>query len=465
MKLVETKAPQFYKMKFQEAVSGKHAPGIIGTLEGKFQHVDIVNGNKRRYSRKVFENALNKPKFQERLKNRGVVGELDHPEGGVTSYKRTSHVVTEATLGPDGVVDGKVEILDTPDGRILATLGKAGVMTGISSRGDGSVHEAEDGISEVNDDFELDTWDFVANPSTPGAFPQFRESIESNRIAEAFEALVDSTKDPRILHESYRIINELSAQSGSLTALREKISKKIKEDLEPKREEQQTMPNTAPAATVSPEVLDLATQMSESRVRQVHKQYGADRNKLLTQISEQSRALSESDKKLKAAEAIIEEFIFKNKTLHEKLDEAPDVVPDQQLEAKFGACKKLLEASLRVIDKLKMQGSKAEAAEKLCAAMVEVIRNGKKASHIERLLATEAKADELRPILESQPTIQKVNETFTKVKAMTGDTFTREPLPGQHVPQPSGRPLQESLGNRQGADAVMDGILAKVNGI
>jgi hypothetical protein len=50
-------------------------------------------------------------------------------------------------------------------------LFKAGITLGISSRGLGSVKELRnEGVVEVQEDFELICWDFVSNPSTHGAF-------------------------------------------------------------------------------------------------------------------------------------------------------------------------------------------------------------------------------------------------------------------------------------------------------
>ena len=57
-------------------------------------------------------------------------------------------------------VYGKSKVLDTPQGAIAKILIKEGRM-GISSRGLGTV--AEDG--NVNEDFNLITWDLVTDPS------------------------------------------------------------------------------------------------------------------------------------------------------------------------------------------------------------------------------------------------------------------------------------------------------------
>ena len=64
---------------------------------------------------------------------------------------------------------GTVELLDTPSGKILQSLVESGVTLGISSRGVGSTRREGD-TDVVQDDFQLICWDFVSEPSTPGAF-------------------------------------------------------------------------------------------------------------------------------------------------------------------------------------------------------------------------------------------------------------------------------------------------------
>ena len=64
---------------------------------------------------------------------------------------------------------GSVELLDTPAGKILQSLVESGVTLGISSRGVGSTKRSGD-HQVVQDDFQLICWDFVSEPSTPGAF-------------------------------------------------------------------------------------------------------------------------------------------------------------------------------------------------------------------------------------------------------------------------------------------------------
>jgi hypothetical protein len=65
-------------------------------------------------------------------------------------------------------------------------LFKAGITLGISSRGLGSVKELRnEGVVEVQEDFELICWDFVSNPSTHGAFMRptsMNESVNKNIV-------------------------------------------------------------------------------------------------------------------------------------------------------------------------------------------------------------------------------------------------------------------------------------------
>ena len=66
-------------------------------------------------------------------------------------------------------VMGKARVLNTPAGKILRALVDDECTMGITSRGMGSLRE-ENGRSIVEDDFQLICFDFVSEPSTPGAF-------------------------------------------------------------------------------------------------------------------------------------------------------------------------------------------------------------------------------------------------------------------------------------------------------
>ena len=135
-------------------------------LSGKLQEADIQNGNGRIYPYKVLMREINT--YKKLVSEKRALGELDHPEDSVINLKNASHMVTDVWMEKNSVM-GKVQVLDTPSGNILRGLVNSGAQLGISSRGMGSVSEAQ-GQTIVEDDFQLICFDFVSEPSTPGAF-------------------------------------------------------------------------------------------------------------------------------------------------------------------------------------------------------------------------------------------------------------------------------------------------------
>lgn len=136
------------------------------TMKGILQKADTLNQNGRIYPLKVLEREVRN--YQKFIIENRALGELDHPDSSVVNLKNASHIVKEAYI-ESGVVYGKVEILNTPSGKILQSLVESGVKLGISSRGVGSTKKQGD-YQVVQDDFQLICWDYVSEPSTPGAF-------------------------------------------------------------------------------------------------------------------------------------------------------------------------------------------------------------------------------------------------------------------------------------------------------
>jgi hypothetical protein len=135
-------------------------------LTGIMQKANQENGNGRIYSRKILQREIDN--YQKIIIDRRALGELDHPDDSVVNLKNVSHMVTKMWWEGDNVM-GKVKVLETPSGNILKSLVKSGVKLGISSRGLGSTRK-EGGKIIVEEDFQLICFDFVQEPSTPGAF-------------------------------------------------------------------------------------------------------------------------------------------------------------------------------------------------------------------------------------------------------------------------------------------------------
>ena len=149
-------------------------------LTGVMQRADAQNGNGRIYPRSILEREMGN--YQKLIKERRALGELDHPDQAVINLANASHLVTEAWWQGNDVM-GKIQILNTPSGKILRSLVESGVTLGISSRGMGSVTENAQGTI-VEDDFNLVCYDMVSEPSTTGAF-MMKEGKEPNIITKA----------------------------------------------------------------------------------------------------------------------------------------------------------------------------------------------------------------------------------------------------------------------------------------
>lgn len=165
--------------------------GIPGgfVVQGVLQRAGAKNQNGRVYPKNILMRECQRYQ-REYIDQHRALGELDHPESSVVNLNNVSHNVLKIWWDGDDL-KGAVQILDTPSGNILKSLFKAGITLGISSRGLGSVKELRnEGVVEVQEDFELICWDFVSNPSTHGAFMRpiginesANKNIEQNKYA------------------------------------------------------------------------------------------------------------------------------------------------------------------------------------------------------------------------------------------------------------------------------------------
>ncbi|HIF39395.1 MAG TPA: primosomal protein [Gemmatimonadetes bacterium] len=150
----------------EKALTEMNKPGGSVTMRGILQKANTLNQNGRIYPKEILEREVRN--YQKFIAENRALGELDHPDSSVVELKNASHIVREAYMDGD-ICYGTVEILNTPAGKILQSLIETGVTLGISSRGVGSTKREGDN-QVVQDDFQLICWDFVSEPSTPGAF-------------------------------------------------------------------------------------------------------------------------------------------------------------------------------------------------------------------------------------------------------------------------------------------------------
>ena len=165
-------------------------------MKGVLQKADTLNQNGRVYPRAILDREVRN--YQKFIAENRALGECDHPDSSVVELKNASHIVREAYMDGD-VCYGTVELLDTPSGKIPQSLVESGVTLGISSRGVGSTKRSGD-YDAVQDDFQLICWDFVSEPSTPGAF-----MMREGRVVREDELNNFFNKSDRI----HRLFNEI----------------------------------------------------------------------------------------------------------------------------------------------------------------------------------------------------------------------------------------------------------------
>lgn len=81
---------------------------------------DVPSATGRIYPRAVLEKAV--AGFQKTIDSGKAVGGMSNEEGLQLSMANITHRITQLSLGDDGIMNGEIEILDTPRGKQLKNL-------------------------------------------------------------------------------------------------------------------------------------------------------------------------------------------------------------------------------------------------------------------------------------------------------------------------------------------------------
>ena len=182
--------------------------GILKILKGPLSTLGKKNRNGRIYSKELWQNVLNSEYWKDMMENNSLCGEVVHPgdersesDSFEIDTSKVSHRIKEAHIEGDKLM-GTVEILDTVEGRNLASLVNAGVTVGISARGIGDL----DGDTVDPYTYQLKTFDITLRPSDPNA--RLVPLTESQKLHFNFINEADES-DTLILKESTDYISSL----------------------------------------------------------------------------------------------------------------------------------------------------------------------------------------------------------------------------------------------------------------
>lgn len=140
-----------------------------------------------------------------------------------------SHIVCEMVIDESSnILFGVMDVLDTPTGRIVDTLLRAGCKVGVSTRAEGSLEKKLDESGAeyyrvIPEDYKFKTVDFTADPSTLGMAPH---SIRRNIIPQLKTAMSGA------MSESERKF--ATSILESVTAVKNKFDGTIKDAIEKK---------------------------------------------------------------------------------------------------------------------------------------------------------------------------------------------------------------------------------------
>jgi hypothetical protein len=161
----------------EEEKASRH---ILGRWYGPIATCNESTRNGRRYNRELWEKALNDELFHEKIANKCLFLELGHPQDREeTDMSKVCACIPEMPKIINGDLCACVDILDTPNGRILKTLCDYGFVPGVSSRGSGDVMPNND---VDPDTFYLETFDCVAIPAVKRARGVMCESLDKNAV-------------------------------------------------------------------------------------------------------------------------------------------------------------------------------------------------------------------------------------------------------------------------------------------
>lgn len=200
--------------RFTEAAEGEKN---LGTLEMTVAEVDIINLNRRFYSKKVFELAIKRAKAP--LRENRFLGEVDHPYYG--TLEGAAFLFDKVWL-EGKYVKASGSILPTDKGRHLKALVDGGVGVQVSTRGYASMTiekrkmggvEVEIGV--IGEDYEMDGIDFVRVASNPAG----RVENESKQESKVMDLNTLKQENPELVaaieaaaREGYVLASEVDAK-------------------------------------------------------------------------------------------------------------------------------------------------------------------------------------------------------------------------------------------------------------
>jgi len=160
-----------------ESDQSKLPKGVLCRIAYPICNIGERNLNNRIYEKAVWDKVMSNDALMEKMANRALFGQAEHPESTQSNLEKTSHVVLGISVDESSNrVFQEYDLLNTPYGRIINTLIEAECAVGVSTRAEGEIEEAVDESGDkynriIPEKFEYVTTDFTADPSTINPYP------------------------------------------------------------------------------------------------------------------------------------------------------------------------------------------------------------------------------------------------------------------------------------------------------
>ena len=221
MKLNEAKEITSNKYIFSGVFTACSVPGHV-----------VINRNNRSYPASEVLKHLSY--LRESIKNQGcLLGELDHPEGRFDiQLKEASHKITDLWYDQDShCVMGKLELLDTPNGKIAKELVEANYPLFVSSRAAGDVDEKTHEVSIA----QIFTYDIVCTPGFEEArLDRVNESVLSETTKNFLNESASIKKGKKTMNEKLGVAtkNVEVYEINEEVDINEKVSNMMKKPID-----------------------------------------------------------------------------------------------------------------------------------------------------------------------------------------------------------------------------------------
>lgn len=210
-----------------ERDSKKLPEGVLCRVVYPICNLGKLNHNGRMYEKSVWDKVMEDKNIMDKINSRGLVGHAEHPDKLQSSLEKASHVVSKMHIDEStNRVLQEFDVLDTPFGRIIDTMLKAGCLVGCSTRAEGELQEKESKEFGkyryvVPESYRYITTDFTADASTFDSAP---ESV-LREVVGHIEVGLDQAK----IDKDFAVQMLESVKSPSAKSLLENIKKDLGE--------------------------------------------------------------------------------------------------------------------------------------------------------------------------------------------------------------------------------------------